>query len=222
MKSWDLDADGNLVERPILPLCDTEDDNGIVLTIDNRFVGAGSGHPTAPDHPCGTGTVHTCTTEPDTDFLDVRINGQSVGACANVDASEGGELKIDFLAHDPDGHLAYYTLRATYGENLAVNLLTVPSAVLTAGPGGAPVPPAAQVGPNYGDADASKSALSQGAVSPTWHGGAIRLTISNLLQAFPVTCCYQLELRAYKRTIDTCNDNWPHRNLSEFSLTVAV
>jgi len=214
VRSWDLDAGGNLVNSRILPLCDTNDDNGLVLTIDNRLTGPGSGHPTAPDHPCGAGTVHTCTTEPDTDLIEVRINGVAVGPCDIVDASAGGTLEIDFMAHDPDGHLAYYTFIATYQENLYRNLLTQPSASLASGPMGAPVPPALQVGPTYAHA------RIQGAVAPSWTGGTLTLTIGDLSQAFPISCAYQLELRAYKRTIANCDDNWPHRNLSEFSLTI--
>jgi len=216
VKSWELGPGGNLINENILPLCNTTNDNGIVLTIDNRIVGAGSGHPTTPDHPCGGGTVHVCTTEPDTDFLEVRINGAAVGACAIVDATAGGNLAIDFMAHDPGGHLAYYTLIATYGENMKVNLLTLPSASLGSGPLGGPVPPAAQVGPTYGHA------RLQGAIAPTWNGGTLTLNVADLRQAFPITCAYQLELRAYKRTIDSCNDHLPHRNLSEYSLTIQV
>jgi len=163
VRAWD-ESGGNLVNDRLLPLCDTTDDNNLVLTLDNR---AASGHPAStPSHPCGPGTVHTCTLEPDTDFVDVRVNGSPVGACANVDATSGGSLEIDFYAHDPDGHLYDYTLVATYGENLAVNLLAVPGAVLSAGPAipGEP-PPALQVGPNY------PAALAAGAPRPICAAG---------------------------------------------------
>lgn len=216
VKSWNVHPSGNLINPRILPLCNTNNDNGIVLTIDNRIVGPGSGHPTTPNHPCGAGTIHVCTTEPDTDFLDVRINGVSVKPCDIIDATKGGTLEIDFMAHDPDGHLSYYTLHATYGENLVKNLLTVPIAVLIPGPGGAPVPVASQVGPSYA------YARIQGAIAPTWNGGTLTLKIADLRQAFPVSCAYQLELRAYKRTIANCNDHLPYRNRSEFSITVQV
>lgn len=215
VKSWEIDNQGDLINSIVLPLCGTQDKNGIVLTIDNRITGPGSGHPTSPTHVCGAGTVHTCTTEPDTDFIDIRINGTSVAPCDIIDATSGGPLEIDFMAHDPDGHLAFYTLHATYDENLSINLLALPGAILSAGPAG-PVPPAAQVGPNYG------SARSQGAVAPRWDGGTLTLAISNLKSAFPKSCAYQLELRAYKRTIASCNDSWPYRNRSEFSMTVKV
>lgn len=208
------EAGGNLTDAGVLPTCATQTDAGLVLTIDNRFVGGASGHPTAPDHPCGGGTVHVCTTEPDTDVLRVEIGGQEVNPCSVIDASAGGNVVIDFLAHDPDGHLSHYSLVATYGENQVVNLLSVGS--LSPSPVPAPVPAAAQVGPSY------PAALGQGATRPTWHGGAFRLTVNDLHQAFPVSCSYQLELRAYKRTIVNCDGNHPHRNLSEYSFAVQV
>ena len=41
--------------------------------------------------------------------------------------------------------------------------------------------------------------------------------------AFPYTCCYQLELRAHKRTIVNCDQSlWGHVNLSEYSFTIVV
>lgn len=223
---WNRGPGNTLINPRVLPLCNTATNNGILLTIDNRLTGAGSGHPTTPDHPCGTGTVHTCTTEPDTDFLDVQINGKSVGPCGIVDAKAGGQLVIDFMAHDPDGHLACYSLIATYAESGSRDLLTRPSAELTPGPLGAPVPPAAQVGPTYAHARQpvalGADPWTGGAVAPTWNGGTLRLTLTDLSEAFPISCAYQLELRAYKRTIADCQDRWPmpYENLSEFSLTV--
>jgi hypothetical protein len=174
-------------------------------------------------HPCGAGTVHTCTTEPDSGFIDVRIlhagGGVSVvGACGKTVIKPGDRLQVDFMAHDPDGHLAKYTLRATYGVNLANNLLGYlgqPGVSLTPLPGG-PVPAAAQVGPTYAQA------LGQGATSPTWNGGSMRL-IMPAEKAFPTTCCYQLELRGHKRTIVSCSDSlWGHTNYSEYSFMVEV
>ena len=86
----------------------------------------------------------------------------------------------------------------------------------------APVPAAAQVGPYYGHPNPALSALSQGAVSPSWQGGAIRLLVPARL-AFPETCCYQLELRAHKRTIVSGDDSlWGHINYSEYSFMVVV
>jgi hypothetical protein len=152
--------------------------------------------------------VKLCTTEPDTDFIAVRIDGILVDPCDVVDASQG-MLEIDFRVHDSSGHLARYWLWATYKENLMVDLLALPGASLT------PLT-AAQVGPTYGEA------LGQGATAPHWYGGNVRLTVP-ASQAFPEPCCYQLELRAWKRTVVNCNaDNFLHRNRSEYTLGVGV
>jgi hypothetical protein len=212
---WQL-VGGNLQNPTVLPLCDTEKKNGVVITIDNRFVGVGPFD--AHGHPCGTGTVHTCTTEPDSAIVAVRINGNPVGACATFNAKDGGTLAIDFMAHDPDGHLGLYSLHANYGNNLSIDLLSLPGATLGAGPAVGGVPSAgALVGPDYG------SALAQGAASPHWKGGVVTLTIPNLHHAFPETCCYQLQLYVHKRTVVSCDHSfWGHANLSELSFTVIV
>jgi hypothetical protein len=212
--SWTLSGT-SLVNETILPLCDTKNENGVIITLDNQVV---TGPPTNLDgFPCGPGTVHQCTIEPDTAFVAVRINGVATSACANVDASNGGSLEIDFVAYDPDGHLAYYTLQALYGNSLVVDLLSVSGATLSAGPATGPVPSSgALFGPDYG------AALGQGAVSPSWKGGVVTLTIPDLNQAFPETCCYTLQLFSYKRTVVSCYDGFAQYNQSDFSLTVVV
>ncbi|MEE9128781.1 MAG: carboxypeptidase-like regulatory domain-containing protein [Phycisphaerales bacterium] len=213
----------NLVNPQTLVQCGTvpAQANSLVLTIDNRVVTGGpiDSH----GHVCGSGTVHTCTSEPDTDIISVKIihadtTETAVAACGNVPVNNTDKLQIDFVAHDPDGHLAYYTLHAHYGVSFAINLLALggppspinPSPVVWA-------PPAAQVGPYYGQAR-----TTQGAVAPVWHGGALRLTIDDATLAFPETCCYQLRLRAFKRTIANCNHSYPHRNTTEYSFMVVV
>jgi hypothetical protein len=190
---YELVAPNTLGPAQILPLCDTEDDNGLVLTIDNA----------------------TSSFEPKADIVDVRINGVSAGPCSNVDAKSGGTLQVDFVAYDVDSHLAYYSLIATYGKNLAVDLLGVSGATLTPVMLGT-IPAADFVGPDYG------VALGQGALSPSWRAGGLRLTIPDLREAFPETCCYQLELRVYKRTIVSCDYDFEPSDLSYYSLTVVV
>jgi hypothetical protein len=209
---WQIDAGGNLVNRRELPVCGTKKTNDLVLTFDNQVLDPMTHD---PSHNCGIG-VHTCTQEPDTHLIEVRIDGTPVGACETVEATKG-TLEIDFRAHDPDGHLAVYSLQATYGVNLAVNLLAQPGAVLT------PIVPGTPVGPTYGQA------LGQGAAAPHWYGGNFRLTIP-ASQAFPIPCCYQLELRAWKRTVVGgqsgvvffCEHGYAHNNLSEFTIGVGV
>jgi hypothetical protein len=235
IKGWQL-VSGHLANPQnldFLPTCSTQTPAELVLRIDNRLEGTISGHPIAdPNHPCGSGTVHTCTLEPDTDFLGVRIvrrdandvpTGEivEVGACGNKSIGPHDLLQVDFFAHDPEGHLAFYTLIATYRENLARDLLSLPGITLTP-LGGAPVPAAVQVGPSYSLARGPNPPPNGGAVAPAWHGGAIRLEVLATL-AFPETCCYQLELRAHKRTVVTCDHSlWGHTNYSEYSFMIVV
>jgi hypothetical protein len=212
---WHEALDGTLTQVGAgpLPLCGMETPNDLVLTFDNRL-NPDPAHPTSPTHPCGAGTVHLCVTEPDTDFISVKIGGTEVGPCDVVDRVLDQTLEIEFLAHDPDGHLAAYDLKATYGENLAVNLLDRPSSTLETVP---PAAPGVQVGPTYGQA----LDVAQGAVAPHWRGGRYKLTVS-VGEAFPVPCCYQLELRAWKRTVVTCEDEYDHWNLSQYTIGVGV
>lgn len=195
-----------LVDERVVPLCGTEDDavpqdNHVVLSLDNRTTGS-------PDDPSGD--------EPRAKVLDVRIGGVTAGPCSNVVAPAGAALDIDFVAYDIDGHLSEYTLVATFGaDQPPVQLLSAPGATLTGvALGGAPA--ALQVGPTYG------AALGQGATAPVWSGGGLRLHIPNLRDAFAVSCCYQIELHVYKRTIVHCSFNRPHRDFSFYSLTVTV
>ena len=51
----------------------------------------------------------------------------------------------------------------------------------------------------------------------------VTLTIPNLNNAFPETCCYTLQLFAHKRTVVSCDHSfWGQYNQSDFSLTVIV
>jgi hypothetical protein len=209
LRGW-RDNGGTLVDLGTPPLCGTQNQNGAVVTIDNRRVGPAAGHPTAPDHPVGG--VHLATTEPDTDFIQIRINGNPVGPCAIVNG-QTGTLEIDFLAHDPEGHLAYYTLDALWGENNRHSLLNKGTLTRIA---------ATQAGPTYGAARAGLSPENMpAAAAPVWHGGHMRLTIDDIRTAFPDPCCYLLDLYAYKRTIDSCDDDYTHRNRSTFTFTVS-
>jgi hypothetical protein len=208
---------GNLqLPGRVLPICNSEQDNSLVLMIDNRQVASGLGSD-SPCYPTDTKSVHLCTFEPDTAIRSVKINGQEIGACSNIQAHAGQSLDIEFVAHDPDGHLAEYSLIASFGINESVDLIKDPSlgATLTfVSSMGSSAPFA--VGPDY------PSALAQGAISPIWHGGVIRLHIPDVTTAFKKTCCYQLELRASKRTIVDCNTTYVHNNLSEYSFTVII
>ncbi|MBC8085991.1 MAG: carboxypeptidase regulatory-like domain-containing protein [Phycisphaerae bacterium] len=208
---------GTLTNPRVLDVCNTNSEARITVTLDNQ---SSIPAPGPLDNPCGPGTTHTCTNEPETDILDARIvraSGEqiAIGPCGEARVLPGDMLEVDFIAHDAQGHLAWYSLLATYGENLSRDLIGL-GGTLTPLPG-APVPAAAQVGPDY----ATARSAPQNAPAPTWAGGAVRLSIAAAV-AFPESCCYQLELRAYKRTIVDCQANWAHRNLSERSFQVSV
>lgn len=229
-KGWTLDATNHLVNPQVLKICDSKDDAYVVVRVDNRFEGAGPND--AHGNPCGPpNSVHSCTDEPDTAIVGVRIehadgSESAVSACGNVAVRSTDWLVVDFVAHDPDGHLALYTLQATYDVNLVNPLLTLPSATLEPSP--VPVlgvPAAVQVGPTYADARSANPPPHGGASAPVWRGGVIRLRVraTGPGGAFPYTCCYQLELRAHKRTIVNCDHSlWGHANLSEYSFTIVV
>jgi hypothetical protein len=213
---WDLSG-GALVNRRVIPICGSDEENEFVLTFDNR-VSPDLAHPTS--HPCGPGYVHACTTEPDTHILAVRINGELVEPCDTVEATSG-TLEIDFLASDPAGHLASYVLRSKWGLSNVRNLLSRPGVSVTAL---GPSPTgwfAGQSTGNYG------TALSQGAGAPSWQGGQYRLSMP-VSEAFPEPCCYLLELVARKRTIIggrsglgfSCGSHY--RNETEYTIGVGV
>ena len=201
------DAGGGVFKggEPV-PVCAGEGAASFRIQVDNRVV-TPFGHPMA--HNCGAG-VHTCTTEPDTHILEVRINGVPVGPCDTVNAREG-TLEIDFLVTDPDQHLGWYSLTSHYGNSSVVDLVAAGS---LSGGGGI-------VGPTYAQA------LTQGAVRPFWAGGTYTLKV-DVATAFPIPCCYLLRLEAGKRTLVggggpygfSCGGDF--RNASEITLGVGV
>lgn len=211
------DAAGGHLAPVDLPPCDPRDPrNELILTLDNRLVGTAF-HPLT--HPCGTGTVHVCTREPDTDIVAVRIyrNGitpEAIVPCERYEYGPNDEVEIDFYAYDPDGHLAGWTLDATFGLNEISHLTSLAAApALSALPGVPGIPAAPQLASSYRDA------VTAGATSPTWGGGAYRLRLNRdqTHAMFPKPCCYQLELRASKRTIVSCTATTAHENLTEYS-----
>jgi hypothetical protein len=237
MQGWHrLGYVGNLSGPVDLPICGSTDANGIVITIDNHLVTSG---PTDLNgHLCGGGTAHLCTTEPDAAILQVSIlhhdgTHTALGACGQVTVNDTDLLQIDFVAYDPDPlpHLRNYELSLHYDNDLVNNLLQPGLVGWSLAP--SPIPPpwavaAAQVGPNYDDANPAFSALHQGATSPHWAGGAMRLIVkAKQPGVFPETCCYQLALYAFKRTIGggglSCDHSkWNQWNRTEYSFTVQL
>jgi len=227
MKGWTLSG-SQLINPTYLPICNTQVQNGVVITLDNRLTGPASGHPPSViNHPCDGGTVHTCTMEPDTDVIAVSIihansTQTSLGACGQAKITNTDVLRVDFLAYDLSGHLADYDLIVDYSENQQRNLLALAGATLTPLGGAAAVPAAVQVGPSYAQARVGPLPHNGTAVPPIWYGGAIRLEVPAHL-AFPETCCYLLSLVARKRTVVSCDHGfWAHSNRSHYSFTVEV
>jgi hypothetical protein len=235
---WRDDGAGNLdlSSYTVLPLCSGLDaslpsstPNQLVLTLDNRVVVAGSGSTSNPTQPCGDGTIHVCTQEPNTGFLGIVIKHQDnsttpVTACGRFPIVDTDLLQIDFVVEDLDGHLGHFTLDATYDVDRVRRLVcpagidSCPGTDLLHSVAGATLTPAGS-GLSIGPTRYSE-ALAQGvATSPHWYGGTYRLTIP-ARQAFPETCCYQLELRAYKRTVVSCSG--AHENFSTSSFMIEV
>jgi hypothetical protein len=201
-------------ERPLVE-CGGPTPATIVVTIDNQVIYGAPG-PNPVTNACGG--PHLCTDEPATEIYDayiVNVGGgtTTVGACGSIKITPGDRFRVDFAAHDEDGHLAWYDLRVRFGNN-DETMLALTAANLSP-LAGRPVPAALQIGPSYGPARV------QGAPSPTWAGGALRFECP-AADVFQESCCYQLELRAYKRTVVSCQGGFHHGNLSFRSFQVTV
>jgi hypothetical protein len=222
---------GDLTNPAILPVCDpnTQDpavNNWWVVNIDNQA----PGNTDPSGQPCG---LHVCTDQPTAAILQVAIVHSGGGStivqgCQTICINDTDLLQIDFAAYDPDGFLYSYGLELLYGMDQSVNLLCsdlcpslacnpcfsswslVPSPMA---PSWAPA--AVQVGPSY------SAALGEGAVSPVWSGGSMRLTV-NAASAFPQTCAYLLQLNVYKRPIANCDGTYDQDNVSFESFTIQV
>src|SRR5205085_1489205 len=174
-KGWNWDAGtSKLINERVLPLCGSQppSDNYVVVTLDNRHETAG---PTdAHGNPCTS--VHRCTDEPDTAIVAIRIvhpsSSTTLAGCGNAHVAPGDKLEIDFIAYDPDGHLAEFGLEAHFNVNIATPLLTLPGALLTAGLASGGVPPADAVATNY-----LQAVTAAGATRPNWKGGVFTLRV---------------------------------------------
>ena len=213
VRSWELVAPDTLDNDQVLAICGDDepaDEHELVLRVDNQIVTDTTAH----GDPCGSGTVHTCTEEPETRILAVEIldsNGvkkADLDACSEVAIADDDKLRVRFRASDSDGHLSRYHMQVTFGENgkrVLIGSGAEPSFTHT-GVG------SAIVGETY-----SLAMSDPAATRPVWRGGDYEL-VGDAKDAFPITCCYQIELWAYKRTIVSCSGD--HRNLSERSFMV--
>jgi hypothetical protein len=201
----------DLTTAQVLPGCGVEpnDNNTVVVWLDNRVASY------VPD------SVHINTTEPDCGITAVRIGGSSVLPCGSQPLQAGTPLEIDFFVTDPDGHLDDYSLVVKYGLSSEKNLLSTAdvgsfSFVASAG---------VSVGPDYSNAvnPPVPPYTPESAVRPIWSGGNMTLHIDDASKVFPITCCYLIELTAWKRNIVNCVvDNLSYYNQSHYSFTVTV
>jgi hypothetical protein len=226
---WEKNAANALVNGKVLPVCGTQDEASLVLAFDNRLE-PDPFHPTNPSHVCGVGTQHRCVTEPDTDFISVKVGGQEIGPCQIIKYDPTAMLEINFTVTDPlktrttsdpsspettGSHLAYYELYANYGENLSVNLLQSAASVDS-------IPSGVPTGWNSGDLYGTYGrALGAGSIGPHWEGGTYRLTIP-VGKAFPEPCCYQLTLVAHNRQVVGCDHNYDYYNVSTYTIGVGI
>lgn len=207
----------------------------VTMTFDNRTRTPVSSHahPTAvPPSGSGTVTVHKPYIEPDTSISSIQIipadpdkkpidvTEEGDDECPSVPMMEG-TLRIEFVARDPVGpdnpvgHLGDYILRASFGRSKRRNLLDKPSASVSSLSGGFTGHDTGQARGHY------RQALVDGATRPNWEGGKYKLEM-DLADAFPKPCCYELELRARKRTIANCDGDHDHWNVSQYSIGFGV
>jgi hypothetical protein len=208
------DAADNLVpgSERILPTCGAQHAESVYIRIDNQAMVHA---PSTPLHPCGVGTVHSCTNEPDCYIRAICINegtpgAHCIAACDIVRLKAADTLTVHFSATVPptvtDGHLGGYSLRAEYGVAQYFD-------IGTGAHGSFAADPTFEVGPDYA------SALMQGAPRPHWYGGDYKVTLRGV--DFPVCCAYILRLRAWKRTTNGCADpRLVHNNEFEIAFTI--
>lgn len=183
----------------------------ILLRLDNRQ----DGHPAStPEHPCGYGTVHACTYEPECDFIKVVKNEgapeeEEIGVCGIVKLKNTDTLTIHYEASDIDGHLSHYCLSAHYAENKVFNIVNTCYSAPKKGGSPVSITPGTYPGPSYGQA------LLQGVSRPHWYGGQFKVTLSG---ADFIPCAYLFRIWVWKRTTNGC---WLiYRNRCEFSFCV--
>lgn len=210
---YSTDAADNLIlaSARVLPGCGQQEAQKVFIRVDNQAMV----HP-APTalHPCGPGTVHDCTNEPDCYIRSICVNEGTAGeycisACDMVRLSASDTLTVHFSATVPatvqDGHLGGYTLFAEYGVAQTFQIGTGVHGTFSADP-------TFEVGPTY------LEALSQGAPRPHWYGGHYKVTLRG--SDFDRCCAYILRLKAWKRTANCGAPSLTHFNEFEVAFTI--
>lgn len=211
---YSADAADNLIagSERLLPTCGQAHTESVFVRIDNQA----QIHPVStPLHPCGSGSIHACTNEPDCYIRKICVNEATpaaycIAACDIIRLSASDTLTIHFSATVPmtaeDGHLGGYSMRAEFGVSQVFYIGTGTHGTFAADP-------TFEVGPDYA------SALTQGAPRPHWYGGDYKVTLHG--SDFDKCCAYIVRLRAWKRTTDGCADpQWVHANEFEVAFTI--
>ena len=205
---WDYEGSG-LTNRRALPLrgATTEPANvedSWVLTFDNPNVQV------AP--------------YPDAQILEVLVDGAVVNPC-DVGAPQRGQARSRLQGLRPGRlarrlHTGGDLRKRSVGEPTgAVELQLLAQAADCVGPeyGRALLEPASP-----GTPCTPPSGGTPCATAPTWHGGEMRLTV-DLDEAFPIPCCYQLNLHVWTRHILNCGgDPWPYENWQWYTIGYGV
>jgi hypothetical protein len=225
------DTTKKLVNEHVMETCDVQpgQEETVMIRIDNRL--ANDPLYQATGRPCGPGTIHLCTYEPDCDFRKIfhvrkDANGtilgiKLIGPCDIIELSDNDEVVIHFNASVPkntkDGHLLGYHMHAHWGENKVFNILTN---------GTLEKDPDELVGPTYGHTFVGPQGVYRGTLPatdpehdrPYWFGGDFKATVKG--DKFQ-TCAYTLKLRVWKRTIVDCqNPYYVHVNWCSYSFTI--
>ena len=227
---WDAGA-GKLVDAQIMRTCDitTAPEEKVMVRVDNREKDDPV-YRVNEDRPCGSGTIHLCTYEPDCDFRQVVLvrkgeDDMVIGPCDIVELTDNDYIVIHFTAKVPantqDGHLLAYRMYAHWGEDLMFNAVNAGDPSITLEPDSDLL-----VGPTYGDTLAGPQMTHRLGLAPTdpehdrpyWFGGNFKTTIKG--SKF-TTCAYTLSLRVWKRTIEGCTDPaHVHVNWCSYSFTI--
>lgn len=227
---WD-DAAKKLVNEHVMETCGVHppQQESVMIRIDNRL----KDDPlyVATGRPCGPGTIHLCTYEPDCDFrkiVHIRKNPAGhilgtklVGPCDIIEVSNNDDIVIHFDASVPqnkkDGHLLGYHMHAHWGENKVFNVLAYGSLEKDPDPLFGPTYGATFTG-SQGAHRATLAAADPERDRPYWFGGNFKVTVKG--DRFE-TCAYTFKLRVWKRTIVHCtHPKNVHVNWCSYSFTI--
>ena len=188
----------------------------VIVAVDNRL-DPNPLHATYPPHPCGAGTVHACVTEPDTDFLKITIVHVTPNGPVSTDVEACGSTRWPTPTRSRSAStptIPTTISTRTRSRRITARTTTSRSSRVSSrsamGRQGA-IPAAAGLGVPVPNAYVPVA-------SAQWDGGVMKVSVPG--SAFPKTCCYLLDLRAYKRTIVSCSYDHAHYNVSQRSFMV--